>query len=665
MAVGPRILTIRHSSDGSQFPGGCLAFPRVGHPPYDAEARARPSTLCAVLPELATPSAATQAPRRAASVPVLLPVIVARVTSGTDETGGAQGGAARRPVLKGLAGLGALGVGGVAARGLLAGEPQSGRRGALALSGHGESDLDELSVPITDDLVRRVDRRLWRSGRLDTSSMTMVGFVWAADATDVPTFRVKVRQDGRWGDWLALAALHDVADAETDEGATRSGTPVLWVGRANGVEIEVSGSRPPGLELVLLYPRRRSTDSGLSPVNESARRATGAARDGGGLRPTVLSRAEWGADERWTDGPPTYNDAMQQVHVHHTASGNDYAEEDVPALIRGMYRYHTHNLGWSDIGYNFMVDRFGRIWEGRAGGIRRRVRGAHTLGFNATSTGVAAIGNFEEVVPAKGIIEGVARLAAWKVHGFGGRPRGRVSLESEGSDRFPPGQTVTLPVIDGHRDTNDTACPGQHLYDELPRIRRRTRTLIKQATAPPVVIVAPAVLTGVTQLGGTVAVDPGAYDPAGADLSYRWMRNGETVPGVTGASYPLTAADVGCEMSVEVTASAAGRTAVTQTLVAGAPVTAQPIVQVNPRSGRRRVSVQVRVLPPDGVTTTVTGQVMVRLRGRQMTVDLVEGSAVAQFRGVRSGSWTVAAHFLGGDIFVPASARATVEVQRH
>jgi hypothetical protein len=166
------------------------------------------------------------------------------------------------------------------------------------------------------------------------------------------------------------------------------------------------------------------------------------------------------------------------VHVHHTVNSNTYSRQDVPGLIRGMYRYHTHNLGWSDIGYNFLVDRFGRIWVGRAGGPRRPVRGAHTLGFNSTSCGVSVIGNFETTRPNDRVLDSVAALAAWKLDRYGRNPRGHIRVTSEGSDNYPAGHRVRLPVIDGHRDTNDTACPGRYLYDALPRIRRRAKTIV-------------------------------------------------------------------------------------------------------------------------------------------------------------------------------------------
>ena len=196
-------------------------------------------------------------------------------------------------------------------------------------------------------------------------------------------------------------------------------------------------------------------------------------------QPDLRSRKDWGADESWRDGRPVLCRTIQQVHVHHTASGNDYSRQDVPALIRSFYRYHTRSLGWSDIGYNFLVDRFGRTWVGRAGGPSRPVRGAHTLGFNHTSVGVAVIGNYDSGAAVDRIVTAIVRLAAWKLDRYGRRPRGRTRVYSHGSDKYPKGW-VKLKVIDGHRDTNDTACPGDRLYARLPEIRKRTHWHVKR-----------------------------------------------------------------------------------------------------------------------------------------------------------------------------------------
>jgi uncharacterized protein with LGFP repeats len=225
---------------------------------------------------------------------------------------------------------------------------------------------------------------------------------------------------------------------------------------------------------VLLHPARLP---GRTAFRESGTTGTEHVRQKA-PRPDLLRRSDWEANEKWRSSGPYYNDTIKQVHVHHTANSNDYGRDDVPGLLRGIYRYHTKSLGWSDIGYNFLVDRFGRIWIGRAGGARRPVRGAHTLGFNSTSTGVSVIGNFDTAKPSRRVIRAIAEVAAWKLDKYDRNPRGHTRVESEGSDKYAAGKHVKLPVIDGHRDTNDTACPGQHLYDALPRIRRRAKAIV-------------------------------------------------------------------------------------------------------------------------------------------------------------------------------------------
>jgi uncharacterized protein with LGFP repeats len=172
---------------------------------------------------------------------------------------------------------------------------------------------------------------------------------------------------------------------------------------------------------------------------------------------------------------PYYSDTIVQAHVHHTVSLNNYTRDAVPGMIRGMYSYHTRTLGWNDIGYNFLVDRFGRIWQGRAGGIRNPVLGAHTLGFNFRSVGIAVIGNEQVASPTSYAVASVIRLATWKLELYKRQPGALVYVRSEGSDRFASGKVVRLPVIDGHRDTNQTSCPGAYLYAKLPEIRRRAQ----------------------------------------------------------------------------------------------------------------------------------------------------------------------------------------------
>jgi N-acetylmuramoyl-L-alanine amidase len=320
------------------------------------------------------------------------------------------------------------------------------------------------------ELTRVADTRRFRTARLSSTTYRMVALTWRGD--DAAALRIRSRSEGRWSHWRKLAPLTDLPDATSREWSGVHGTELLWIGPSDGIQVIVRGPRPEQLALQLIDPG--VLDSDADPV---AHTRPGTARElrRGAPRPDLLYRKQWGADESWRNGGPYYGRTIQQVHIHHTATGNDYTRADVPALIRGIYRYHTHDLGWSDIGYNFLVDKFGRSWVGRAGGAARIVRGAHTLGFNHTSTGISVIGNYEEARLRERVMTAIVRIAAWKLDRFHRQPTGFIKVYSHGSDKYPEGETVRLRVIDGHRDTNDTACPGAHLYSELRKIRNHTQ----------------------------------------------------------------------------------------------------------------------------------------------------------------------------------------------
>jgi hypothetical protein len=252
---------------------------------------------------------------------------------------------------------------------------------------------------------------------------------------------------------------------------------LTWAGPSDAVQVELTGDQRDPV-LALIQPRRRTSDANADDL------ATPYGRDdtaeGAVPVPKFLGRKAWGADPRLRNGRPSYVRRIRQVHVHHTVSSNDYSRADVPAMIRAMYRYHTRSLGWSDIGYNFLVDRFGRLWVGRAGGPKRPVRGAHTLGFNHASVGVAVIGNFESKGVNKRIRRAVTRVASWKLDMYDGHPRKWIWIRSRGSDRYAAGERVKLPTIDGHRHTNATACPGEHLFRALPNLRDRAARRIRK-----------------------------------------------------------------------------------------------------------------------------------------------------------------------------------------
>ncbi|MFI9720698.1 N-acetylmuramoyl-L-alanine amidase [Streptomyces sp. NPDC052396] len=188
-------------------------------------------------------------------------------------------------------------------------------------------------------------------------------------------------------------------------------------------------------------------------------------------RPRIVTRAGWGADESIREQGFVYSKSVKAAFVHHTASGNSYTCAQAPSVIRGIYRYHVVSSGWRDIGYNFLVDKCGTVYEGRAGGVAKPVRGAHTLGFNTNSMGIAVLGTYSKTKPSSAAVNAVARLTAWKLGLYGGNPKGRATLTSAGGNRYKKGKKVKLKAISGHRDGYNTECPGDRLYEKLGSIR--------------------------------------------------------------------------------------------------------------------------------------------------------------------------------------------------
>ncbi|WP_405492240.1 peptidoglycan recognition protein [Streptomyces sp. NBC_00096] len=202
-----------------------------------------------------------------------------------------------------------------------------------------------------------------------------------------------------------------------------------------------------------------------------------AARPYIGPRPRIVTRLGWGADENLREKGFVYTNTVKAAFVHHTASGNNYACKDAPAVLRSLYRYHVVSSGWRDIGYNFAVDKCGTVYEGRAGGVAKPVLGAHTMGFNTDSMGVAVIGTFTGTAPPKAAVDAVARLTAWKLGLFGADPRAKTTLRSGGGNLYAKGTNVRMNVISGHRDGFATECPGRLLYGQLPPTRTTSAKL--------------------------------------------------------------------------------------------------------------------------------------------------------------------------------------------
>ena len=269
---------------------------------------------------------------------------------------------------------------------------------------------------------------------------------------------IRVRRRGHWSDWtrLSTCSLHG-----PDGSRRRCATDPWWTGAADGAQVRVRRAAA-DLRLHLL----ESTWSPRARAAQAVSPAPGA--------PPILPRSAWGGDRV----PPRDAAEIGRVDlafVHHTVTTNDYAASDSPRIVEGIARYHRDVNGWDDIGYQFLVDRYGQVFEGRAGGIDQALVGAQAQGFNAVSFGVACLGTFDAGGLAEPALETLARLIAWKLALHGAAPSGEVTVTSAGgsTNRYPKGSAVTLQRVSGHRDGNATACPGAALYAQLPALRER------------------------------------------------------------------------------------------------------------------------------------------------------------------------------------------------
>lgn len=259
-------------------------------------------------------------------------------------------------------------------------------------------------------------------------------------------------------------------DPDEDPEGDDKGEPVLLPGMT--MEMAESSSAnvplaPIGADEITALNKADSTaDAVLADESLAA-----AGRPYIGPRPRIVTRKGWGADEGLREKGFVYTKTVKAAFVHHTASGNNYACKDAPAVLRSLYRYHVVSSGWRDIGYNFAVDKCGTVYEGRAGGVAKPVLGAHTMGFNTDSMGIAVIGSYTSTAPPAASVNAVARLTAWKLGLFGADPRAKATLKSGGGNLYAKGRNVKLNVISGHRDGFATECPGRLLYGQLPPAR--------------------------------------------------------------------------------------------------------------------------------------------------------------------------------------------------
>jgi hypothetical protein len=283
---------------------------------------------------------------------------------------------------------------------------------------------------------------------------TLVGLHWQGPGS--VEFRTRAAS-GAWSPWLAAAPESedrpDRGSAENRRGAWRLGNP-YWVGASTAIRYRLHGD-----------VRRLRAWFVWSPEVRIPMRTLSIAGS-----PPIVRRSAWRADETIVRAKPAVADRLEFAVVHHTAGRNAYSQAESAAIVRGIELFHVKGNGWNDIGYNFLVDRFGTVFEGRAGGIDRNVVGAHAQGFNTGSVGVALMGDYGGTAVPKPAEDALARLLAWRLDVAHVDPLSTLNHASGGNPRFPDGVPVFLRAVSGHRDTGFTSCPGGTLYARLDAI---------------------------------------------------------------------------------------------------------------------------------------------------------------------------------------------------
>ncbi|MFF9274539.1 peptidoglycan recognition protein family protein [Streptomyces griseosporeus] len=471
--------------------------------------------------------------------------------------------------------------------------------------------------------------------RTETQQFSLVGVTWTG-VTRKLDGRAQVRtrslETGEWSAWRDLEV--DTDPLEDPEPGMRGASEPLWVGPSDGIEAQVlhedgsAAALPPGLKTTLVDPgvvtNAEAKAAAAEPAGFVAEPAAFAADVTPSPTPTptatattptpppstvpkpdIVSRAQWGADESLSPDPSEYNADVKAVFVHHT-DGAAYECTDSAAIVRGIYAYHTTPVdkggnGWNDIGYNFLVDKCGTIFEGRKGGVDLPVLGAHTYGWNRESAGVAVLGDYATAGASNAALASVARIAAWKLGQYNADPATTVQLKAGATQTnymkasFTAGNLYTFQRISAHRDGYNTQCPGDGLYAQLPTIRAWASGPVQGLK---VASVGGAALSGSTYYTkGAISVKWSATTPGSLIKSFELLVDGKVAATAAGTATSASATLAAGSHTVAVRAvHQSGKTTATAALTVVADTTA-PVFTANPTLSLRTGTVNTTAVP--------------------------------------------------------------------
>ncbi|MEA3510414.1 MAG: cell wall-binding repeat-containing protein [Actinomycetota bacterium] len=345
----------------------------------------------------------------------------------------------------------------------------------LGLSaGQDDSEIAINTYPLTFDSTGGLEPVNFMSSIVE-APFTMAGLTWRGTAPIEAWYRVD-DGGGIWSEWRPLdVSAIDAPDPGTAEAERHTaGSELIYAGLNERIQFQISGIVPSNPEAVLI-DTSIAADTSVEPFSEQSEPSISESAVPG--QPTIRPRTDWDPTNRCPPREIPEEIQVTTAIIHHTGIDRLYSASEVPNILLGYCLYHRNSQGWDDIAYNILVDRFGTIWEGRAGGVDKGIRGGHAKGFSSYSTGIAMIGNFTGSAPGWQQRTALEQLLAWKLGVHNLDPRGTTNLISMGSYKYDEGVPVTLDTISGHRDVQATACPGIYAYNLLPRFRTNTAAI--------------------------------------------------------------------------------------------------------------------------------------------------------------------------------------------
>jgi len=395
-------------------------------------------------------------------------------------------------------------------------------------AGLGQSSLPSPAIAAREASGWIVSRPVSAHRRFD-----VVGVEWQGLDASVAQLRV-LSPLGRWSPWVDVGGTH----GHGPDGPPRPRTisDPVWAGGAEVVQIRARAPWPPArLHFVDVgsrepSPARTALAAAVAPA---AHPLAAPVLNAGAGQPPIIARRAWTHGGFLPSQKPGYGQ-IKLAFVHHTQTANGYGRGQSPAMILSIAHYHRDVLGWHDVGYNFLVDRFGQIFEGRAGGIDEAVVGAQAGGYNLVSTGVGTLGSFQASAPPAPALRAIAHLLAWKLslHGVPALGETTVQVSAAGASfsRYPAGAPVTLDRISGHRDGDSTDCPGNAFYHRLPSLRQEVDGLVTGRTLLTLMAGPPGQPPGAVSLDGRLTLSDGSAI-AGAPISVQSRAPGRGAAG--------------------------------------------------------------------------------------------------------------------------------------